>query len=158
MDNTTQLECTGDHERMGNAGFSGCAYCGGDLISKTNATQELLAAANCAANVIFLLSDEVSRLGLGAAKVGPKLRAAVIKMESLNGRKREIDGRYAYDGNLDRLCVCGHTLGNHSCGSAADCILYSLPTIEQRSYPGADKPNCGCMKFRLSRKGKHGGD
>lgn len=67
-------------------------------------------------------------------------------------QKRETDGRYAFDGNLDRMCVCGHQLGNHSAGSPADCLMYSLPAIEQAQYPGGDKPNCGCCKFRLSRK------
>lgn len=66
--------------------------------------------------------------------------------------KREPDGKYAFDGNLDRMCVCGHTLGNHSCGTPADCLLYSLPEGERKLYPGGDKPVCGCLKFRLSRK------
>lgn len=66
--------------------------------------------------------------------------------------KREFDGKYAFDGNLDRMCVCGHTLGNHAAGSPADCLLYSLPERERLQLPGGDKPECGCLKFRLSRK------
>lgn len=42
--------------------------------------------------------------------------------------KRETDGRYAFDGNLNRVCVCGHTLGVHASGSPADCLLYSFPS------------------------------
>lgn len=46
-------------------------------------------------------------------------------------QKREYDGKYASDGNLDRLCVCGHMLGRHSCGSPSDCLYYSLSKTEQ---------------------------
>lgn len=67
-------------------------------------------------------------------------------------RKRETDGKYAFDGAYDRLCVCGHTLGAHSCGSPADCLFYSLPAAEREGQPGADRHECGCVKFRLSRK------
>lgn len=67
-------------------------------------------------------------------------------------RKREINGQYAHEGNLDRLCVCGHTLGAHACGSPADCLFYSLPVCEQAGKPGAVHPDCNCQKFRLSRK------
>ncbi len=69
-------------------------------------------------------------------------------------RKREYNGQYAYDGNLDRLCVCGHTLGFHGAGSPADCLVYSFSPDDPNlvGQPGLDKPNCGCQKFRLSRK------
>ena len=66
-------------------------------------------------------------------------------------RKREQNGQYAHTGNWDRLCVCGHTLGDHCAGSPADCLFYSFPESERRNKPGADRPNCGCEKFRLSR-------
>lgn len=66
--------------------------------------------------------------------------------------KRETNGQYAFDGNLDRLCVCGHDLGAHSAGSPADCLFYSLPKVEQNGKPGANKPECGCTKFKQSRK------
>lgn len=59
-------------------------------------------------------------------------------------RKRETDGKYAHEGNWDRLCVCGHTLGMHAAGSPADCLFYSFP--ENHGDP------CRCPKFRLSRK------
>jgi hypothetical protein len=67
-------------------------------------------------------------------------------------RKRETDGKYAFDGDLDRMCVCGHTLGAHSNGSPADCLFYSLPAVERKGQPGEDRHECGCVKFRLSRK------
>ena len=60
------------------------------------------------------------------------------------GRAREPEnGRFAFDGNLRRLCVCGHELGKHiyggfECGTA--------PSL----YP--ETKGCKCQKFRLSRK------
>jgi hypothetical protein len=69
-----------------------------------------------------------------------------------NQQKREHDGKYAFDGRLDRICVCGHMLAHHAAGSPADCLFYSLPTDERNGWPGARKPHCACMKFRLSRK------
>jgi len=72
-------------------------------------------------------------------------------------QKREHDGKYAFDGNLDRLCVCGHTLGRHGAGSPADCLYYSLSKAEREQAkindePGAHDDNCRCSRFRLSRK------
>ena len=71
-------------------------------------------------------------------------------------QKREYNGQYAFDGNLQRMCVCGHNLGAHGAGSPADCLLYSYVntlTPEQKLLePGSDHPNCGCQKFRLSRR------
>jgi hypothetical protein len=72
-------------------------------------------------------------------------------------QKRETDGRYAYDGNYDRLCVCGHTLGVHSAGSPADCLFYSFSEEEKAQERNSGKhlmvdADCGCHRFRLSRK------
>lgn len=67
-------------------------------------------------------------------------------------QKREHDGRYAYDGNLERVCVCGHTLGTHSAGSPPDCLFYSLPERERAKLLGHEKPNCGCERFRPSKR------
>ena len=72
-------------------------------------------------------------------------------------QKRETDGKYAFDGNLDRLCVCGHDLGAHSAGSPADCLFYSLPACERAGKPGEHNHECGCQKFRESRKRNKGG-
>ena len=65
--------------------------------------------------------------------------------------KRELDGRYAFDGRLERVCLCGHTLGHHSAGSPADCLFHSLPSREREGQPGDDRPNCGCERFRAKR-------
>ena len=59
--------------------------------------------------------------------------------------KRESDGRYTHSGRLDRMCVCGHSFGDHSCGSPADCLAYSLPEATE-----ADK-QCRCRKFKPVR-------
>jgi len=74
-----------------------------------------------------------------------------LNFKAVRHQKREADGKYAFDGNLERLCVCGHTLGRHCAGSPADCLFYSLPSHEREGQPGADKPECGCQKFRESR-------
>ena len=66
--------------------------------------------------------------------------------------KRETDGRYAFDGRLERLCTCGHTLGAHACGSPSDCLFYSQPERERQGKPGAEHIECGCAKFKLSRR------
>jgi hypothetical protein len=55
--------------------------------------------------------------------------------ESQRKQKREADGKYAFDGHLERLCVCGHSLANHSAGSPADCLFYSLPASEREGQP-----------------------
>ena len=70
-------------------------------------------------------------------------------------QKREHDGRYAFDGNYDRVCVCGHTLGVHGAGSPADCLLYSFNDAEKATELASGKHtnleiDCGCQKFRLT--------
>lgn len=69
-----------------------------------------------------------------------------MKQESNRTQDRADDGRYTFDGNLERLCVCGHTLGVHSGGAPHDCLAYS-----DRKHPEHD-PDCRCPKFRLSRR------
>lgn len=59
-------------------------------------------------------------------------------------QNRDEQGRYDFD-NLDLLCTCGHTLGNHSAGdSPKDCLYYS--------FPQHTADNCGCLRFRKARK------
>lgn len=69
-------------------------------------------------------------------------------------QKREHDGRYAFDGNLQRLCVCGHSLAVHSAGSPADCLLYSFPENDPQRQAEQAPVDCGCKRFRLSRTKK----
>lgn len=67
-------------------------------------------------------------------------------MSEKNPKKRDHDGRYTYSGRLERMCVCGHTLGDHSVGSPADCLAHTMPDASE-----TDK-QCRCQKFRLSRR------
>lgn len=55
-------------------------------------------------------------------------------------------GQFAYDGNFDRMCDCGHTLGFHADGGF-DCLTGS-------GCPGDPHPGvtCDCRKFRQSRR------
>lgn len=56
---------------------------------------------------------------------------------------RDVEGRYSFDGKLDRLCVCGHTLGQHAGGTAPhDCMVSTVAPFTP----------CDCHKFRLSRR------
>lgn len=42
-------------------------------------------------------------------------------MNALKIKNREINsGRYAFDGGLERLCVCGHSLGVHAAARVKD--------------------------------------
>ena len=49
-------------------------------------------------------------------------------------------GRYSFDGNWDRLCVCGHKLAVHLAEAPHDC--------DSASHHG---PACDCPKFRPAR-------
>lgn len=74
-------------------------------------------------------------------------------MSATYTQKRETDGRYAFDGNLHRLCICGHSLAVHSAGSPADCLLYSFPEdSNERRAEKATPIDCDCKRFRLSRR------
>jgi hypothetical protein len=50
----------------------------------------------------------------------------------------EATGQYAFDGDLARMCVCGHPLGEHIAGG-----------FECQCDPTR---HCDCVKFRQSRK------
>lgn len=67
-------------------------------------------------------------------------------------QKREYDGKYTFDGDFSRLCVCGHSFGVHSAGSQASCLLYSLSDDDPARQLEATPDDCGCEKFRLSRR------
>jgi hypothetical protein len=55
-------------------------------------------------------------------------------------------GRYTFEGGLDRLCVCGHTFGNHCADAPHDCLTYSFSKDDPRYA------ECDCLKFRPSKK------
>ena len=66
------------------------------------------------------------------------------------GCERTTDGRYTFSGNLNRLCVCGHTLAFHGAGDPV-CIFDTLPIDDQKGNAGANHPHCGCERFRPMR-------
>lgn len=66
--------------------------------------------------------------------------------------RREADGRYGFDGNWERLCVCGHTLGIH----AAQNDTGKRPCFNEDSgIVGATGEPCDCKHFRPSKKHPH---
>lgn len=52
-------------------------------------------------------------------------------------------GQYSFEGNWDRLCVCGHRLGAHAGEPPHDC--FSGQMDDGGEY-------CDCPKFRPSRR------
>lgn len=59
-------------------------------------------------------------------------------------KERDRDtGRFAHEENWDRLCVCGHTLGNHTAASTGKYRPCIEPTCE-----------CECEKFKPAKKNK----
>lgn len=59
-------------------------------------------------------------------------------------RNRARNGRYTFDGDMSRLCVCGHPLAIHAGAAPHDCFN------EDRAGGGTGEP-CSCKRFRLSR-------
>lgn len=58
----------------------------------------------------------------------------------------QVTGQYAFDGDMSRMCVCGHTLGAHVAGGW-DCL-----NGNRMVGPECDGTPCSCEKFRLSRR------
>lgn len=52
-----------------------------------------------------------------------------------------VTGQYDFDGDWDRVCVCGHRLGSHIAGGH-ECIVHDCE-------PGAAE--CACPRFRQKR-------
>ena len=89
--------------------------------------------------------------------LGGKVRADNGTMQPPNGRvqfRDQQNGQFAYDGNWNRLCVCGHELGYHVAGGF-DCLngdrlnIGSIEGLDAHRFPNT---NCRCEKFRPSRK------
>lgn len=55
-------------------------------------------------------------------------------------------GRYSFDGDMSKLCVCGHTLGIHAAEAPHECFN------QDAGLEGATGEPCDCMKFRLPRR------
>lgn len=66
-------------------------------------------------------------------------------------------GRYTYDGNLERLCVCGHSLGVH----CATRLKIDGKMVQDCFFGGNrlgegddDVPCCDCQCFKPARRTK----
>lgn len=66
----------------------------------------------------------------------------MAKAKRIHQIREPVGGRYAWGGDMSRLCVCGHTLGHHIAGGF-DCEFG--PTC-------ATDPKCDCVKFRLQKR------
>jgi hypothetical protein len=69
-------------------------------------------------------------------------------MADVKRQSRSADGRYDYDGRLERLCVCGHTLGDHAAVSPHECFRHTM------SDATAEDKQCKCERFRETRRKK----
>lgn len=56
-----------------------------------------------------------------------------------------VTGQYAFDGDLARVCLCGHPLGVHVSGGF-DCINQDV----------GDGEPCDCARFRASPSRRDG--
>lgn len=56
------------------------------------------------------------------------------------------NGQFTFDGNMPRVCVCGHTLGDHNACAPHECWIDTDP--KHPLYP----TGCQCKKVRLSRR------
>lgn len=64
----------------------------------------------------------------------------------MSGPARDaVTGQYAYSGDWDRVCRCGHTLGIHVDGGF-DCLN------QERGAGGSGEP-CDCERFRPQAPG-----
>lgn len=61
-------------------------------------------------------------------------------------QKRSQDGRCDLDGRLDRVCVCGHTLGDHAAVSPHECFRHTFADVT------AEDKRCKCPKFRERKR------
>jgi hypothetical protein len=62
--------------------------------------------------------------------------------EEIDQKRDRRNGRYTFDGDFDRLCRCGHTLGVHLAEAPHDCIARDF-------QPGVE---CDCVKFQPQRR------
>lgn len=62
-------------------------------------------------------------------------------MKATQNRDRA-DGRFTFDGNWDRLCVCGHKLGAHLAAGKHPC---------DNANHGKDGSECECPRFRPAK-------
>jgi hypothetical protein len=66
-------------------------------------------------------------------------------MKTATQNRDKADGRYTFEGGFERLCRCGHELGEHTAVRHAGeqpCLV---------SEPDAAEP-CHCQSFRPARR------
>jgi hypothetical protein len=71
-------------------------------------------------------------------------------------QNREVGtGRYAFDGGFERLCVCGHTLGQHTAERGRCPVTKKMqqPCIVEDSQ-GHEGCGCDCMCFKPAKVAK----
>lgn len=61
-----------------------------------------------------------------------------------NEYRDPVTKRFAYYGNFDRMCECGHRLGAHVAGG--------FECIDGEHFERIDGKPCGCQKFRPAKK------
>lgn len=64
-------------------------------------------------------------------------------------RERET-GRYGFDGDFERLCVCGHPLGLHTAEAPHECLAIDAHSIDTERFQ-RPLPDCDCIRFKRSR-------
>lgn len=58
------------------------------------------------------------------------------------GSRNHKTGQFSYEGNYERMCICGHTLGIHAAEAPHDCFN------EDTGIKGTTGESCSCAKFR----------
>ena len=57
--------------------------------------------------------------------------------------RNKVTGRYSYSSRFERLCECGHPLGEHTAAAPHECIAVSFH---------AEAKGCQCQAFRLAKR------
>jgi hypothetical protein len=74
------------------------------------------------------------------------MRAALESVVRMQNREPG-NMRYAFDGDMERVCTCGHRLGVHGPGGIECLAGTNVP--DDPNPPGAE---CECVKFKTPRK------
>lgn len=63
--------------------------------------------------------------------------------DSRHIERNKATGRYSYSSRFERLCECGHPLGEHTAAAPHECIAVSFHT---------EAEGCQCRVFRLAKR------
>lgn len=65
-------------------------------------------------------------------------------------------GRFSFEGDWGRKCVCGHELGVHTAEAPHECMNASRRHLVEASDDWADRAiepsHCDCSRFRVERR------